>query len=155
MKSIDLKTWVVWSLRKASYRWPPRQRALAAAKVTVGKNSMLARAFPRCRNFYQCKECEGVFNRKMVSIDHIEPVVDPQRGFQGFDEYIARMFVQVDGFQIICNKCHDKKTANERGIRLSAKNEEKTRMCEHCKVGFKTTAKGIKEHAKACPKKTK
>jgi len=121
MKSIDLKTWVIWSLRKASYRWPPRQRALAAAKMTINKNSMLARAFPRCRNFYQCAKCEGVFVRKGVSIDHIEPVVDPKKGFQGFDEYVKRMFCQQEGFQIICNKCHDSKTAKERVIRMKTK----------------------------------
>lgn len=122
---IDLKQWVVWTLRKASYRWPPRQQALARSKVQIGKGSFMARKFPRCRNFYQCAECEDVFVRKGVSIDHIEPVVDPRKGWQGFDVYIKRMFCGVEGFQVLCSACHDAKTAKENKVRKKHKAERK------------------------------
>lgn len=120
---IDLKTWVIWCLRKASYRWPPRQAALRNAAVSKAfylkhpgeKVSKLV------RNFYQCAKCKLAFSRKGVSIDHVDPVVDPKRGWQGFDEYIKRMFCSEDGFQILCGTDHDAKTAKERLIRTAAK----------------------------------
>ena len=114
-KEMDLKTWVVWSLRKASYRWPPRNAALRASACTKEEYEKAPgeKVSKLVRNFYRCKQCRLVFSRKGVSIDHIKPVIDPKRGFQGFDVYIPRMFVQVAGFQILCNGCHDKKTKKE------------------------------------------
>jgi 5-methylcytosine-specific restriction endonuclease McrA len=114
-KEMDLKTWVVWSLRKASYRWPPRNAALRASACTKEQYAKAPgeKVSKLVRNFYRCKGCALVFSRKGVSIDHIKPVVDPRKGFQGFDAYIERMFVQVGGFQILCNGCHDKKTKKE------------------------------------------
>jgi hypothetical protein len=52
-----------------------------------------------------------------VAIDHISPVVDPEVGFKGWDEYIERMFCEVDGYQLLCPDCHDKKTSDERKVR--------------------------------------
>ena len=118
---MDLQTWVRWSLRKASYRWPPRNAALRAAAVTVGKNSAILKKFPRCRNFYTCAGCKEVLPRKGVSIDHIDPVVDPKKGWQGFDQYINRMFCNAAGFQILCKVCHDAKTKTESGVRAKTR----------------------------------
>ena len=123
MKSIDLKTWVIWALRKASYRWPARQAALRTASATKEDY----REFPGekvsklVRNFYFCKYCGQVFSRKGVSVDHIQPVVDPKKGWQGFDEYIRRLFCEKDGFQILCGECHDAKTARENKNRKRGK----------------------------------
>jgi hypothetical protein len=119
MKTIDLKTWVVWALRKASYRWPPRNAALRASSATKAEYAKNPgeKVSKLVRNFYRCAICKKVFSRKGVSIDHIAPVVDPRRGWQGFDEYVKRMFCSEKGFQIICGKDHDAKTAKEWKIR--------------------------------------
>lgn len=118
-KELDLKTWVIWALRKASYRWPPRNVALRAASVTKADYEKKSgeKTSKLVRNFYKCKGCGLVFSRRGVSIDHVAPVVDPRRGWQGFDAYITRMFVPSLGFQILCNGCHDKKTAKENKTR--------------------------------------
>ena len=115
MKALDLKTWVIWALRKASYRWPARQAALrrAAADKADYLRWPGEKVSKLVRNFYFCKYCEQVFSRKGVSVDHIEPVVDPKTGWQGFDEYIRRMFCSEAGFQILCGECHDAKTKKE------------------------------------------
>jgi hypothetical protein len=116
---VDLRTWVIWALRKASYRWPPRQAALQAmraARADFRKHGG-EKVSKLVRNFYFCAHCDKVFSRKGVSIDHVEPVVDPRHGWQGFDEYIKRMFCLVDGFQILCHNCHDTKTKKENKIR--------------------------------------
>lgn len=124
---IDLKQWVIWTLRKASYRWPPRQEALHNASVS--KADYLKRPGEKVsklvRNFYRCSKCFRVFSRKGVSIDHIEPVVDPRKGWQGFDVYIKRMFCAVYGFQVLCSTCHDAKTAKENIVRKKYKAERK------------------------------
>lgn len=123
MKKIDLKTWVVWSLRKCSYRWPPRNAALRASAAT--KADYVKRPGEKVsklvRNFYRCCVCKKVFSRKGVSIDHVQPVVDPKKGWQGFDEYIRRMFCDQRGFQILCGPDHDAKTQKENRIRRRAK----------------------------------
>lgn len=123
---MDLKTWVIWSLRKASYRWPPRNAALRAASATKAEYDKKPgeKVSKLVRNFYRCKRCSMVFSRKGVSIDHIKPVVDPNRGWKNFDEYIARMFVGASGFQILCNKCHDAKTKKEGEVRKEAKKKK-------------------------------
>ena len=122
-KPMDLKTWVVWSLRKASYRWPPRNAALRASACTKEQYAKAPgeKVSKLVRNFYRCKGCALVFSRKGVSIDHIKPVIDPKKGFQGFDVYIPRMFVPVAGFQILCDKCHDAKTKRETRTRTQHK----------------------------------
>ena len=130
MKPMDVKTWVIWSLRKCSYRWPPRNAALRAASCTKAEYTKKPgeKVSKLVRNFYRCTGCKKVFSRKRVSIDHIAPVVDPKRGFMGFDEYIKRMFVTKDGFQILCGTCHDTKSAKENRVRKAtrAKRKEKS-----------------------------
>jgi 5-methylcytosine-specific restriction endonuclease McrA len=107
MSDIDfdkrLKQFIVWTLRKASYRWAPRYKALKNAQV--GKDA------------YTCKECEKVFTRKGVQVDHIKPVVDPVLGFVTWDIYISRLFCSSEGYQILCKPCHKEKTGKEREVR--------------------------------------
>jgi len=94
------KSWIISVLRKASYRWPERNKAVQAAK--------------KGRNQYECAHCKGIFGSKEIRKDHINPVVDPEKGFETWDIYIKRMFVKVDGWQILCDSCHDTKSALER-----------------------------------------
>lgn len=101
------KQFVINLLRRGSYRWPPRNEALKNARVA--------------RNQYKCAHCEGIFGRKEVSIDHIHPVVDPDEGFTGWDSYVERMYCELEGFQILCDTCHDKKTAEEKEVRKASK----------------------------------
>lgn len=113
---ITLKQWLVWQLRKASYRWPSRYQAMKLAKV--GPNT------------YKCAQCGGSYarkgqtgTRKSISLDHIQPVVDPTKpnAFEsalsscacGVCEYIRRMFCGPDGLQVLCKSCHDTKTKGE------------------------------------------
>ena len=121
------RTWLIWQLRRLSYRWPPRQVALR--KASVSKEEYQKRPGEKVskfvRNFYRCAICRKVFSRKGVSVDHIVPVIDPRRGWQNWTEYIRRLFCDVDGFQIICSKDHDAKTARERKVRLKYKRMKK------------------------------
>lgn len=101
------KSWMISVLRGASYRWPARNEAVKLAR--------------RGRNQYECAQCKGLFTSKEIKKDHIDPVVDPKVGFVSWDTYIPRMFVKVDGFQILCNTCHDTKSKAEREERKKYK----------------------------------
>ena len=95
------------TLRRASYRWPWRNLAASSARIE--------------RGVYQCQKCKQKVVNKDKKVDHVSPVVDPKKGFQGWDMYARRLLVSIDGFQILCNTCHLEKTNEERLIRKAAK----------------------------------
>ena len=116
----SLKEWVIWTLRKASYRWPPRNAAFRAASISKAEylRNPGESVTKRVRNFFRCAICKKGFSRKGVSADHREPVINPKRGFEGFDVYIPRLLCEERGFQIICHTDHDKKTHKETKLRV-------------------------------------
>ena len=100
------------ALRSASNRWQPKYQCKKDARTA--------------RNTYTCAGCKNSFGSKSVRVDHIDPVVDTKRGFRTWDEYIERMFVERDGYQLLCTNargtgCHDFKTALERTTRKETK----------------------------------
>ncbi len=62
---------------------------------------------------YTCKKCDGLFPRKQVQVDHIQPVIDPDYGWQGWDIYLTRLFCPVHSLQILCRACHKEKSISE------------------------------------------
>lgn len=86
------------------------------------------------RGVYECAACkqhvpttvrEGGGRKKNIFVDHIEPVVDPDKGFTTWDEYISRMFCEKDNLQLLCAACHDVKTADERARAVERRRKEK------------------------------
>lgn len=102
------KSFTIASLRRASYRWPARSQAANAAKVS--------------RGVYTCNMCKQETRNKDKIVDHIAPVVDPVKGFIGFDDYVDRLFCDADGFQVLCKTCHAIKTKQENDLRKETKN---------------------------------
>lgn len=129
-KEIPLQTWVVWVLRKASYKWMPRNLAIRAAKTGP--------------NIYKCASCKkDVFKKRMgrrstISADHIVPVKDPSKpgAFQddlkaclcGVCTSIRRMFCSISGYQMLCMKCHDIKTKSEMDTRIENRRKKKKQI---------------------------
>ena len=64
---------------------------------------------------YQCNQCKRWFSGKEINIDHIEPVgtLKNEEDLVGF---VKRLFVEADKLQVLCTKCHDVKTSNEKSI---------------------------------------
>lgn len=114
-------TFVKGILRRGSFHWKARNEALVLARVERGG--------------YLCAMCGGIFKRQQVEIDHILPVVDPKYGFTTLDDYVERLYCDVEGFQIICSACHESKTRLEDEMR------------EHYKTP-KDIEKGIKHNPK-------
>lgn len=103
-------------------RWPPKYEVIKRAKVGYA--------------LYRCAICggigpptlppkEGNKNRiKNIVADHIDPVVDPSVGFVDWNTFIARLFVEVDGFQAVCNSCHTVKTQEENQMRRETREDK-------------------------------
>lgn len=110
---VVLKSWLINQLRRASYKWPERTKALGSARVE--------------RGVYKCNICSELFKSKEIQLDHIEPIV-PVTGFDNWDGYIARLFCPAEGFQVCCRPCHDSKTQKEnatRKIKKQTKNKKR------------------------------
>lgn len=99
------RSFITSALRRASSRWGPKYGAKKAARVG--------------RNQYKCAACASIVPNREAKVDHILPVVDPVRGFVSWDEFIGRLFVERDGYQILCQACHAFKTGQERELRKS------------------------------------
>ncbi len=102
---------VMGTLRRASYRWPPRNEAMREAKIS--------------RGIYKCAACKGEFRRKDVQMDHREPVVDPKSGFIGWESYIERLLPDRCGWQCLCRPCHNSKSKAENAERRANKKRTK------------------------------
>jgi 5-methylcytosine-specific restriction endonuclease McrA len=82
------------------------------------------------RNAYQCASCKGIFPKKEICLDHKEPVV-PVDGFklrENFDlhEFAERLLVEEDGWQVLCDTCHDSKTKDENSQRKTNRKRKKS-----------------------------
>lgn len=103
-------SFVAGALRQASNRWPP--------KYIVRKASWLRRGVYQCAGY---KRPPHETPAKDVKIDHIAPVVDPNKGFTTWDEFIKRLFVEADNLQVLCKECHDHKSKDEKELRKNGK----------------------------------
>lgn len=111
---------VRWTLRRASFRWPPRGEALKAARVD--------------RGLYRCASCSKIYGNKEVRVDHIEPVVPVHTlsninryTTRSLDGYVLRMFPEACGLQVLCTTCHALKTKGENDARREAKKRQRAK----------------------------
>jgi len=101
-KEFNLKGYIFGSLRKI-WRWYPERRLALKLAEVMGTT----------KDSYNCRECDNVFPRKLVHVDHVDPVIEPGKGFISWDVYIERLFVKADRLQILCKGCHKGKTQIE------------------------------------------
>ncbi len=113
------KSFIRGGLRSISMRWPPKNKVYLASR--------------RARGVYECNGYAGreahevpvslpplVGNKRRINnvlVDHIHPVVDPRSGWVDWNTFIDRLFLEADGYQVLCKECHDLKTKHEREAR--------------------------------------
>lgn len=105
-----VKSFITSALRAAFRRWPPKQACINKAYVETKVNEKSGRQ----AKHYRCEKCLGLFPRTQVQADHIEPIVNPETGFEDWNTWIRRGFVGEEGFQCMCLTCHKIKTKEER-----------------------------------------
>lgn len=105
-------------LRKGSTRWGPANDALKAASVGKKFDERTGRQIEH----FKCAGCKEEFPRRDCAKDHIDPVV-PIEGWSSWDEIIERMFIEIEGFQVLCKSCHHDKTNEEKEARKNARRE--------------------------------
>lgn len=103
------KAFAINALRRASYRWHTRYKAIKKAHIG--------------RNEYVCQTCGQIVGSKQKQLDHTLPVV-PVTGWEGFDSFIERMFPHdAEGYKVLCIDCHDVKTKIENEERRKYKQD--------------------------------
>jgi len=63
---------------------------------------------------YKCSACKKLFVAVDVQVDHIKPVVDPKKGFVSWDDFINRIFCEIENLQVLCKADHKIKTDQEK-----------------------------------------
>lgn len=86
------KSLLIAALRRLWLMSKPRQEALRAGRVSRGR--------------YRCADCQAVFPRKAVQVDHIDEIGT----WTSWDVYIDRLFCDVSNLQLLCVPCHKAKT---------------------------------------------
>ena len=125
-----LKARIIGALRKLTYSYKPRTEALNQQKVyaaTFKCQCCSAIIYTGAKKLLDKELTDAYPHVKIgkVSVDHIVPVVDPERGFENWEVYITRMFPEASGWQVLCDPCHDKKTKTESEIRKQRKKSGK------------------------------
>lgn len=91
------------NLRNASRKWQPMRDAFEDAKRPyTGPNK-------RQKWEYQCADCEEWFKRTEVQADHIVPC-GPLKCWEDLEPFTRRLFVEKEGFRILCKGCHKIRT---------------------------------------------
>jgi 5-methylcytosine-specific restriction endonuclease McrA len=95
------------ALRNKSRWWKPiTECKQKARRPYTGSNK-------RQKFEYQCNQCKGWYPEKQINVDHIIPAgtLTCSSDLAGF---IERLFCEQENLQVLCEKCHDRKTADER-----------------------------------------
>jgi len=94
-------------LREKSRRWPPLVRQVFDSVRRKNRSDNR-----RLKWEYQCRQCQGWFPRNQVEADHIVPC-GSLRSFADLEGFAERLFVEVDGLQVLCGDCHAWKTSEK------------------------------------------
>lgn len=95
------------SLRKSSRWWKPAQECKVLARRAYKGPKKLQKWE------YKCVKCGDWFMEKEISIDHkIE--CGSLNSFEDVPDFCRRLFVEADGYQILCKADHDFKTQSYR-----------------------------------------
>lgn len=95
------------ALRQKSRFWKPiTECKMKARRAYKGPSK-------RQKFEYQCNSCKAWFPEKQINVDHIVPAgsLNSSKDLPGF---VERLFVEVEGLQVLCSICHDKKTVKEK-----------------------------------------
>lgn len=101
-------------------RYQPRLQVKARCRVRVrigeyknGKDKVVW--------MFKCEECGQTVDK--IEVDHLEPRIDPLKGYEGIETWIRRTFVSAENLKAKCKPCHSSKTVAENAVRRKVKRE--------------------------------
>ena len=116
MTDAQFNSFIISYLRKASAVWKPKLNCIKNARVARGLYlcALCGKIVPASiQGVFKTGERKGKPKRiKNITADHINPVVDPKKGFVDWNTYIDRLFLE-DGWQASCYNCHINKSKEE------------------------------------------
>ena len=129
MVDARFKAKIINALRRLSRTWAPRNRAKSTYRVDKALHKC-AKCDIYCyegsskKNFEALQIKYGidklVFERGHM--DHIEPAINPEKGWENWDVLIEqRMFPEEEGWQHLCTTCHQVKSNIENKTRRDTK----------------------------------
>jgi 5-methylcytosine-specific restriction endonuclease McrA len=64
--------------------------------------------------------CKNWFIEKKINVDHVVPAgsLNSSKDLPGF---VDRLFCEVENLQVLCEKCHDKKTKADKNEKSNSK----------------------------------
>lgn len=101
------------TLRRATFRWGPKNDVKKAARVSRGK--YMCAGYKEVPHVVPASLPPKPGNKKRINnavVDHIRPIVE--RSFISWDDVINDMFCEADNLQVLCHSCHSHKTEDER-----------------------------------------
>jgi hypothetical protein len=107
------------ALRRAFARSPLVQEKIAESRREVPKYRKDGSLAKKPSVQRQCEVCEEWVGSTKIVIDHKNPVVSVEQGFQDWNEFILRLWCNKSNIQRICKACHYGKTYEERIARLT------------------------------------
>lgn len=124
-----VRSFITSALRQASKRWPPACNASKKSRTRRGffvcaickeelpttvDNPKYEEDLQRYKDKKLKRKPKKRINNK--NLDHRDPVVSSD-GFVDWNTFIERLFISEDGYDDLCNKCHQEKTNKERELR--------------------------------------
>lgn len=119
------------AIRRAFSRSPIVQEALKDARSEEPKYNKDGSLAKKPHVWFTCAACGRKFKGKDVAADHIDPVIEIEKGFVDWDTFVERLgWERKENLQVLCNyklkymsdygnvpSCHYKKTQIERAAR--------------------------------------
>lgn len=112
---------VISAMRRAFRRYPAYKQCLDNAKTEYFIPSKHGKQLRRVS--FTCSKCQIKNSRKLVDVDHTDPVVDPLVGFVDYNTYAKRLFCELDNLAILCKTCHKAKSKQEASLRAKTRKE--------------------------------
>ena len=91
------------NLRLMSRKWRPLQRAMETSRRPNQSDNK------RLKWEHQCSQCLQWFPQKQVAVDHVIPT-GRLLAYSDLPGFVERLLCEVDGFVVLCERCHNTKT---------------------------------------------
>jgi len=117
------RSFIKSGLRRMSTRWKPKYLCKTAAR----HHEKLPNETGRFVFHSKCNDCKKVVPETTATVDHIQPIINPEVGFTNWDDVIMALFCEVDDLQVLCTSCHTAKTKKEKAIDTERRRNERSK----------------------------